>query len=164
MYKVGDLTFYKSHGICKVDRITEESFSGEPKLYYVLQSKIKPGVTLYHPVESENSQLERVLDYDEAVQLMDCFNNQPNDWEEKNTNRHRVQNDIMNRNSHFEIAQLMNTLLRRENELQLNDKKLASQDTQTLQQISAIIYDVLELALEQPKEKIEQEIRKRIQE
>ncbi len=164
MYKVGDLTFYKSHGICRIDRITEESFSGEPKLYYVLQSKIKPGITLYHPVDSDNSQLERVLDYDEAVQLMDCFNNPPNDWEEKNTNRHRVQNDIMNRNSHFEIAQLMNTLLRRENELQLNDKKLASQDTQTLQQISAIIYDVLELALDQPKDQIEQEIRKRIQE
>ena len=164
MYEVGDLTFYKSHGICRIDRITEESFSGEPKLYYVLQSKIKPGITLYHPVDSDNSQLERVLDYDEAVQLMDCFNNPPNDWEEKNTNRHRVQNDIMNRNSHFEIAQLMNTLLRRENELQLNDKKLASQDTQTLQQISAIIYDVLELALDQPKDQIEQEIRKRIQE
>ena len=162
MYKIGDLTFYKSHGVCRVERIQEESFTGEPKLYYVLQSKLRPGVTLYHPVESDNSQLEKISTYSEAMKILECFDNKPSNWEDKNTNRQRLHNDTLNRNNHLEIAQLMNTLLNKEIELQKIDKKLTNQDSHTLQQISVVIYDVLELALKKPKEELEKEILKKI--
>ncbi|MGN7476513.1 CarD family transcriptional regulator [Solibacillus silvestris] len=158
MYKIGDLTFYKSHGICRIDHIIEQNFSGKPMLYYVMQSKIRPGVVLYHPVESKNSQLEKILSHQEALHIMECFSNEPSEWNDRTTNRHRNHADILSTNNHLKSAQLMNTLLRKELELQKEDKKISSQDSQTLQQISAIILDVLEIALKQPKEDIEKEI------
>lgn len=162
MYKIGDLTFYKSHGICQIDSIVEQNFTGTPMQYYVLQSKLRPGVTLYHPVESDNSQLERLITSEEAGKIMDTFANDSNDWDDRNTNRQRFHNDILNRNNHLEIAQLMNTLLRKELALQQQDKKLASQDTQMLHQISMLIYDVLELALKQSKTQIQKQIMQKI--
>lgn len=163
MYKIGDLTFYKSHGICQIDGIIEQNFTGEPMLYYVMQSKIRPGVTLYHPVESKNSQLEKILSYDEAVQIMDCFSNEPSEWNDRSTNRQRNHAEILSANNHLEAAQLMNTLLRKDLELQKDEKKITSQDSQILQQLSTIILDVLEIALKKPKEDIEKEIYKRVQ-
>lgn len=163
MYKIGDLTFYKSHGICRVDGITEHNFSGEPMLYYVLQSKIRPGVTLYHPVESKNSQLEKLLSREEALEIMNCFTNEPSEWNDRNTNRQRNYNEILASNDHLEAAQLMNTLLRRDIELQKNDKKITSQDSQILQQLTTIILDILEIALKKPKDEIEKEIRHKVQ-
>ena len=162
MYKIGDLTFYKSHGICQIDSIVEQNFTGTPMQYYVLQSKLRPGVTLYHPVESDNSQLERLITSEEAGKIMDTFANDSNEWDDRNTNRQRFHNDILNRNNHLEIAQLMNTLLRKELALQQQDKKLASQDTQMLHQISMLIYDVLELALKQSKTQIQKQIMQKI--
>lgn len=123
MYKIGDLTFYKSHGICQIESIVEQNFTGEPMLYYVMQSKIRPGVTLYHPVESNNSQLEKILSYDEAVQIMDCFSNEPSEWNDRSTNRQRNHAEILSANNHLEAAQLMNTLLRKDLELQKDEKK-----------------------------------------
>ena len=79
MYKIGDLTFYKSHGICQIDSIVEQNFTGTPMQYYVLQSKLRPGVTLYHPVESDNSQLERLITSEEAGTIMDTFANDANE-------------------------------------------------------------------------------------
>lgn len=162
MYKIGDLTFYKSHGICQIDSIVEQNFTGTPMQYYVLQSKLRPGVTLYHPVESENSQLEKLITFEEATKIMDVFANDANDWDDRNTNRQRLHTEILNHNNHLEIAQLMNTLLRKELTLQQQDKKLASQDTQMLQQISMLIFDVLELALKQSKTQIEKQIMQKI--
>lgn len=162
MYKIGDLTYYKSHGICRIESIIEQNFTGTPMQYYVLQSKLRPGVTLYHPVESNNCQLEKLLTYDEAMKIIDIFANDASDWDERNTNRQRHHNEIFNSNDHLQIAQLMNTLLRKEIELQQHEKKLASQDTQMLQQITVGIFDILELALKQPKEKLEQQIYKNI--
>ncbi|MER1956278.1 MAG: CarD family transcriptional regulator [Solibacillus sp.] len=162
MYKIGDLTFYKSHGICQIDSIVEQNFTGTPMQYYVLQSKLRPGVTLYHPVESDNSQLERLITSEEAGKIMDTFANDANEWDDRNTNRQRFHNEILNRNNHLEIAQLMNTLLRKELALQQQDKKLASQDTQMLHQISMLIYDVLELALKQSKTQVQKQIMQKI--
>lgn len=162
MYKIGDLTNYKSHGICRIDGIMEQNFTGKPLLYYVMKSKIKPGVTLYHPVESSNSQLEKLLSHSEAVQIMNCFSNEPTQWNDRSTNRQRNHTIILNTSNHLEAAQLMNTLLRKDIELQKNEKKITSQDSQVLQQISIIIMDVLELALKQPKDMIEKEIYKRV--
>lgn len=163
MYKIGDLTLYKSHGICQIDSIVEQNFTGTPMQYYVIQSKLQPGVTLYHPVESDNSQLEKLLSYDEASKILDIFSNKASDWDERITNRQRNHSQILGKNNHLEIAQLMNTILRKEQELQHQEKKLTSQDAQMLQQISIIIFDILELTLKQSKAQIQQQIRKNLQ-
>ena len=162
MYKIGDLTFYKSYGVCRVDRILEESFTGKPMLYYVLQSKLRPGVTFYHPVDSDNSQLEKMLTNKDALQILDNFKNPANEWEERSTNRHRQHTEILNRNDHFEIAQLMNTLLRKQMDLHQQEKKLGAQDIQVLQQISSMIFEMLELALKKPKNILEQQVQQKV--
>ena len=163
MYKIDDLIFYKSHGICRIDQIVEQNFSGTPQMYYVMQSKLRPGVILYHPVESKNSQLEKLINKDEALEIIACFANDASEWEDRNTNRQRNHSEILSRNDHLEIAQLMNTLLRKELELKELDKKLAAQDTQMLHQITMIIYDILELAMKQSKEQLEQQIMQKIE-
>ena len=62
------------------------------------------------------------------------------------------------------IAQMINTILRKKNELELEDKKLASQEMQILKQVTPLLHKELsvslEITVEEVADKIEEIIRK----
>lgn len=154
MYSIGDVAFYNAYGICTVQGIEEREFNGQTQPYYILQSTHYPTLTLYHPVNSDNPQLKKILSKQEALQLLDCFKQPASTWEERPNTRSQQFKEILNSQNHLRIAQLMNTICRKKNELESAEKKLAPQDMQTLQRIAPILYDELALALDLTKEQV----------
>lgn len=163
MYQIGDVAFYNAYGICTITGIEDREFNGEAQPYYVLHSTHYPTLTLYHPVNTDNPQLKKMLSETEATQLLDCFKQPASNWEDRPNTRTQQFKSILNSQDHLQIAQLMNTLSRKKNELEAQDKKLSPQDAQTLQRIAPILYDELAMALNVTKEQITAKIEKLMQ-
>lgn len=158
MYQIGDVAFYNAYGICTITGIEDRDFHGEAQPYYILHSTHYPTLTLYHPVNSDNPQLKKVLSELEAVQLLNCFKQPASAWEERANTRSQQFKVILNSQDHLQIAQLMNTLCRKKVELEAQEKKLSPQDAQVLQRIAPILYDELATALNIKKEQMAKKI------
>lgn len=158
MYAIGDTAFYGANGLCTIKDIREEKFNGQNQLYYILESTIYPSLTLYHPVNSEKSKLQKMISVDIAKKIIEVFKNPSSEWNERNAARTQKYKAIVKSVDHLEIAQFLNTLFRRQNELATQGKKLSSQDAQMVQQISPILFDELSLSLKIPKEKVVEKV------
>ena len=148
MFSIGDTVFYGANGVCSIEDITERTFGGEAQSYYTLRSHHNPSVTLYYPVNAVNTKLKEIMTEDKAKAVLQCFENSADPWNDKMTARNHSYQAIIKSQGHLEIAQMMNTLLRKKLELEAIDKKLPAQDTQILQNVSAILYEELATTLQ----------------
>ena len=147
MFSIGDTVFYGANGVCSIEDITERTFGGEMQPYYTLRSHHNSNVTLYYPVNAANSKLKKIMTKDKAKAVLQCFENAADPWNDKMTARNHSYQVAIKSGSHLEIAQMMNTLLRKKLELEAIEKKLPAQDTQVLQNVSAILYEELATTL-----------------
>lgn len=158
MYAIGDIAFYGINGLCKIVDIRDEAFKGEKQPYYILQSTLYPSMTLYYPVNVENSKLQKVISPALANEILDVFKNEASEWPERNAVRNQKYKAVIGSDNHLEIAQFLNTILRKQKELIALGKKLSAQDAQMAQQISTNLYDELSISLKIPKDQISKKI------
>ena len=147
MFSIGDTVFYGANGVCSIEDIAEQKFGGEMQPYYTLRSHHNSNVTLYYPVNAANSKLKKIMTKDKANAVLQCFEDAAAPWNDKMTARNHSYQVAMKSGNHLEIAQMMNTLLRKKLELEAIDKKLPAQDTQVLQNVSSILYEELATTL-----------------
>lgn len=71
MFKQGELVFYGTAGVCKIDEITTVDFSGvdKDKLFYVLCPQ-NSGGKIFIPVDTGSSKLRKLMSKEEAVWLI----------------------------------------------------------------------------------------------
>ncbi|MFF5996659.1 CarD family transcriptional regulator [Lysinibacillus sp. KU-BSD001] len=148
MFSIGDTVFYGAHGICSIEDIQEQKFGGEAQSYYILRSHHSTSLTLYYPVNAVNSKLKKLMTKEKAQAVLQCFENAADSWNDRTTTRHQSYQSIIKTAGHLEIAQMTNTLLRKKLELEAIDKKLPAQDTQILQNVTAILYEELATTLQ----------------
>ncbi|MEK4628376.1 MAG: CarD family transcriptional regulator [Solibacillus sp.] len=158
MYAIGDTAFYGTNGICTIKDIQEKQFQGESQLYYVLESNVYPALVLYHPVHTENSKLQKIIPQQLAEEIISVFSQSPGEWNERHAVRMQLFKSTIDTRDHLKIAQLLNTILRKQQELKAMDKKLNQQDMQMAQQISTILYDELALVLNMSKVEVANKI------
>lgn len=158
MFSIGDTVFYGAHGVCVIDDIEEQSFSGKTKSYYILRSYHDLTLKLFHPVDAVESKLTAIPSKDKANLILESFNNPPDEWTERVNERSQIYQRILESENHLRIAQMMNTILRKKRELELVNKKLANQDLQILKQVSPILYKELSVSLDIPVEEVEKKV------
>ncbi len=163
MFSIGDTVFYSAQGICSIEEIKEQKFGKEAQLYYTLRSHHNPNLTLYHPVDTVDSKLKRLMTKEQAVLVLHCFKNVADSWDEKTNVRSHSYQATISSEDHLKIAQMANTLLRRRSELEEIDKKLPVQDAQVLQRVTTILYEELANALNTTAGDISDQIDKIIQ-
>ena len=164
MFSIGETVFYGAHGVCIVEDIQDQTFSGKTKSYYILRSYHDKSLKLFHPVDADDSKLTPIASKEKAKLILDTFKNPPDEWSERVIDRaHNYQKTLGSKND-FLIAQMMNTIIRKKNELELEGKKLASQDMQMLKQITPIMHKELSVSLEIPVEEIADKIEEIIRE
>lgn len=163
MFSIGDTVFYSAQGICSIEEIKEQKFGKESQLYYTLRSHHNPNLTLYHPVNTVDSKLKRLMTKEQAVSVLDCFKSMADPWDEKTNVRSHTYQATISSEDHLKIAQMANTLLRRRTELETIEKKLPVQDAQVLQRVTAILYEELATALDTTASDISEQIGEIIQ-
>lgn len=147
MFKIGDLTVYSALGICKIDDICEKTFNGETKNYYVLHPMQNPSLTINAPVGSDKLKMVRMMEREEAEEILDSFKGPGVEWIEKVTARDHAYSKIVSGGNRMEIAEVGNTLIRKKHELLSIDKKQSEYDRKLLTQIESILFTELAITM-----------------
>ena len=163
MFSIGDNVYYGAHGICEIEDIQEQSFTGEKKQYYLLRSH-NDSLKLYHPVETEHSKLTPILSKETAITLLEVFKQPAGKWHERLTERQKGYQEALESADHVQIAKMVNTLMRKRLELEAIDKKLHSQDIQVLTQVVPVFYEGLAMSLGLTADQVSEQIKQTIKE
>lgn len=159
MFSIGDKVFYGAHGVCIIHDIQELSFSGRSKNYYILHSHHDTSIKLYHPVEAKDSKLSAITSKEEAEVILKTFKNPPDVWHSRMNERTQHYQKVIESKNHIQIAQMINTILRKKFELEKEDKNLPTQDQQMLEQVTSLFSEELALSFnltaKQVMEKVE---------
>ncbi|WP_052124051.1 CarD family transcriptional regulator [Ureibacillus manganicus] len=158
MFSIGDTVFYGAHGVCIVEDIQEQTFSGNTKSYYILRSHHDKTLKLFHPVNSDDSKLTPIASKEKAELLLETFKNPSDEWNDRAIDRVNNYQKILETNNDFKIAQMLNTILRKKYELEQEGKKLASQDQQILKQVTPIFNKELSVSLKVTVEEVAEKI------
>jgi len=146
MFSIGDKVFYGAHGVCIIDDIQELTFSGQRKNYYILHSYHDVSIKLYHPVEAKDSKLSPITTKEAAQVILETFKNPPDVWHSRMNERTQHYQKVIESKNHIQIAQMINTIIRKKLELEKEDKTLPSQDLQMLEQVTSLFSEELALS------------------
>lgn len=163
MYNVGDLTVYSTQGICRIIDISEKTFSDITKKYYVLQPLNDPKLSISVPVKSDKSNLSDVVNVTEAEEIIASFKAPAGEWIEKNLHRTQAFSDILKKGNRLEMSNIINTLIRKKQELEKLDKKFPAQDLRFLQTVQSMLFMELAISLSSTPEAIADRIMQNIE-
>jgi CarD family transcriptional regulator len=159
MFNIGDLIIYSGHGICKVDDICDKTYFGNSKTYYVLHPlEDNHQLTISIPVDNEKVAMSKLMKSDEAQEILESFKSPGVDWIENNRVRIQAYHDIVKTGNRLDIAKVVNTLMLKKNEMELNGKKLSEQDNHLFMSIQKILFKELSITLNTPYDAIVEEI------
>ncbi|MFC7684427.1 CarD family transcriptional regulator [Ureibacillus sp. GCM10028918] len=145
MFNIGDTIIYSSHGLCQIDGISEKTFSGVTKTYYVLHPLNNEKLEISTPVD--NKTISTLMAKEEAEEILTLFTKPGIDWIEKGNQRSQGYSLIAKKGNRKEIAKVINTLLVKKHELENNDRKFSEQDRKLLVSMQGILFSELALSL-----------------
>lgn len=96
-----------------------------------------------------------LIDKEEAIEILESFKNPGTPWLDKPTIRQSLYSDTINTGTRKEIANVVNTLMRKEIELKHLDRKLYEQDRKLLNSVQSILFKELAISLDTTYEKID---------
>lgn len=158
MFNIGDLVMYSVHGLSKIDDICEKTISNETKTYYVLHPLEQANLTISAPVDSDKVVMQKMMDPEEAMEILQSFRQPGASWIENSKQRYSQYQYIVKTGERKEIAKIANTLMRKELELHLENKKLHEQDRKLLDPIHHLLFKELAMTLDTTFEKIVEQV------
>ena len=165
LFTAGDLIIYSTHGVCRIDNISDKTVAGETKSYYTLHpihntQKLEISI----PVDNDSIMMLTLLEADEATVILESFRSPGVDWNPHSNNRNREFLNVVRSGNRHDIAQVINTLSRRQIEAVHANKKLYEQDRKILENAKTILVKELSLALNQQESDIDRKISKHLHE
>ncbi|WP_419959895.1 CarD family transcriptional regulator [Psychrobacillus sp. BM2] len=158
MFKIGELIIYSAHGICQIDDICEKTYNGITKKYYFLHPLDNLKLSISTPVDNTAVSMLELLDHSKAKIILNSFHSPGIEWIENNKERTKTYSDIINSGNRKKLSKVVNTLLRKKYEAELDNKKLLDQDLKLLISVQNILYRELAYSLNTSFESIMEEI------
>ncbi|WP_010531386.1 CarD family transcriptional regulator [Lentibacillus jeotgali] len=154
MFNIGDTIIYSTHGLCKIDDISERDYSNSRRTYYVMHPIESPELTINTPVNNDQSIMLAIMDKDEAERVLHSFKDQGIQWIDDARQRHKHYSSLINTGNRTDICKVANTLLRRELETHRRQIKMQDQDRKLLEYIKSIMFKELAISLDTSYENI----------
>jgi CarD family transcriptional regulator len=162
MLQKGDLIVYSAHGVCQIDDICEKSFSGEVRTYLVIHPLEDPNLTINVPAEQQKDAALPIMSRDEAEQILQSFHRPGVRWIDNRNQRNQIYQEMIHSGDRRQIAQVVNTLMKKKDETERAGKKFGLTDQKLLTSVQKILFQELSIALQLPLEDVEQIIYGRI--
>ncbi|SOC03064.1 CarD family transcriptional regulator [Ureibacillus xyleni] len=163
MFKIGDTIIYSSHGLCQIDDITEKTFSGVTKTYYVLHPVDNIQLQINAPIDNKTISMLEVMTKEQANEIFTLFTLPGIEWIEKNNQRTQIYSSIIKKGNRKEISKIINTLMTKKYELEQEGKKFPEYDRKLLLSTQKVLFADLALSLETTPEIIEEKVEKLLQ-
>lgn len=154
MLRKNDYVVVGSTGVCQVSGIIEESFSGnETREYYVLEPVSGNASTIYVPTDNDQLCMRNIMSKKEVDKLVEDLAKADFSWNEEDQKRKAEYAEIARVCDPFELAKVIITLIKRQEELDESGRRLSSIDSEALKFSEQILKDELALALGMDSEK-----------
>lgn len=142
IYEINDYIVYKTHGICLIEDIREESFGKDKaKTYYILSPVYDANSKIYAPFDqpdNENS-MKHILSKDEIDTLIVSSDNYSDDWIDDAKERALNFENILSSGKRSKLLRLIKLLSLRRVEAMKNKKNLSVSDSRILATAEKII-------------------------
>ncbi len=143
MFKVGDIVFYGTTGVCNIEEVSEVAFGREKKQYLVLRPIAQGGASVMIPTDNQLlfDKMRSVVSKKEVEFALNNINAENAEWCNDVAERNRQFTEIVkDSNPSARIAMLL-SLYRRKNELSNRGKKLHIADEKALRDAQRLIVD-----------------------
>lgn len=149
MFNINDTILYGSHGICRIDDITEQKFGRDINKYYILHPIHNASSTIYVPVDNEKltSKMRRILSKDEIYDLIKTMPGTTTEWIENKNERNEYFRSIIASGNRGEIIKLIKDIYQHREDLKSVGKKLNASDEQFFKEAEKVLYDEFALVL-----------------
>lgn len=147
MFNVGDVIVYGVHGLSRIDDICEKTIDNETKKYYVIHPLDQSNLTISVPVDNDKIVMKKIMNGHEAQKLLQTFQEPGIPWIEDARVRAKQFQELVKSGNREAIAKLVNTLMRKEAEYKLQNKKMYDQDQKMLNTVQNILFKELAMSL-----------------
>ena len=157
MFKKNQLIMCGGHGVCRVVDVTGNPIDRLDKVrkYYVLEPVFEKGSTVYTPVDNDKVIMRRIMNKEEAEELVGRITEIDTVWIQEEKSREQMYKEAIRTYDCHSLVQIIKTLyLRKQNRLK-EGKKVLSSDEQYLRKAEELLYSEMSLALSIPKEEVE---------
>lgn len=162
MFNIGDIIIYSVHGLCQIEDICEKTISGMTRTYYVLHPLGETSLKISIPINNDKVVMLKPMDKEQAEELIQTFEHPGAAWINDAKQRSHQYVKCVSTGNRDEIAKIANTLMRKNHELKMNNKRLYDQDRSFLQTVQSILYKEMALVLDTTYEAIEERINRLI--
>ncbi|MCH4826656.1 CarD family transcriptional regulator [Planococcus halocryophilus] len=152
MFAIGDHIIYSTHGLCKINDIYDMTVSDVTKQYYQLQPLENTLVTISTPVDNDKVVMLKLLQKEEALEIIEVFK-QPEEEAEVSQNP-KAQPKKIQSGDRMQIAGVINGLLRKKFDTQIQKESLYEHDYNLLNNTQIILFKELAHALDTSFEEI----------
>lgn len=165
MFEKGEYVVYGSKGVCQVQDISHVNIPGADKnrLYYVLHPVQDKSGTVYLPTDSQKVVIRKVMTKEEAGRLIEEIPQIEQLWIADDKKREVSYKEAMRTCSSRAWVSIIKALYLRRTERQALGKKITSLDERYLRAAEHELYSELSVALDVPKEKMENYIHEHIE-
>ncbi len=167
MYSIDSYVMYSSNGACKILDIRTESFTGEPKEYYVLLPVGgNASSSIFVPTDNEKllSRMRPLLSPDEVMAYIRRIPQETPEWIPENRIRWQYFQNTLLEGDTLELIRTINVLRRRKEQLATRGKKNLMADETTLKRAEKILYGEFTLVLNIPEDSLLELIAKQTEE
>lgn len=164
MFEKDQLIMCGGHGVCRVVDVTGNPIDRLDKVrkYYVLEPVFEKGSTVYTPVDNDKVIMRRILNKEEAEELVDKITEIKTVWIREEKNREQMYKEAIRTYDCQSLVQIIKTLYLRKQDRLKEGKKVLSSDEQYLRKAEELLYSEMSLALSIPKEEIGTYIKKAV--
>lgn len=161
MFEKDQLIMCGGHGVCRVVNITGNPIDRLDKVrkYYVLEPVFEKGSTVYTPVDNDKVVMRRIMNKEEAEELVERITGIDTVWIQEEKSREQMYKEAIRTYDCHSLVQIIKTLyLRRQSRLK-EGKKVLSSEEHYLRKAEELLYSEMSLALSIPKDEVEAYIR-----
>lgn len=156
MFKVNDVVFYGTTGICKIIGIEDKVISGTSKKYFVLKPEDGRNTTIYLPTGNQSllGKMRRLLTKKEVNALIDLLPNIEPTWVKNDNERKLAYGKILASGDHTALIMMLKALYRQKKEREANKKHLGTTDDRLMKAAEQLLYDEWQYVLEMDRESL----------
>ena len=164
MFEKDQLIMCGGHGVCRVVDVTGNPIDRLDKVrkYYVLEPVFEKGSTVYTPVDNDKVIMRRIMNKEEAEELVDKITQINTVWIQEEKNREQMYKEAIRTYDCQSLVQIIKTLYLRKQDRLKEGKKVLSSDEQYLRKAEELLYSEMSLALSIPREEVEAYITKAV--
>ena len=165
MFKKDQLIMCGGHGVCRVVDVTGNPIDRLDKVrkYYVLEPVFEKGSTVYTPVDNDKVIMRRIMNKEEAEDLVGRITKIDTVWIQEEKSREQMYKEAIRTYDCHSLVRIIKTLYLRKQSRLKEGKKVLSSDELYLHKAEELLYSEMSLALSIPKDEVETYIKEAVQ-